>query len=141
MRYQMEQLLKQRDAKETELNDLAKMMPQHLWDNDLDRFMEEWNDLIEKDAEAADRVANKTKNKGATARRVQKAIKKKRGDSDDEDDDFSAAAPKRKKASPKKKTQPKKEKEVDDDIEVTSKSTSKPTKKTPAKKHKIESDE
>ncbi|EOR01319.1 DNA topoisomerase 2 [Wallemia ichthyophaga EXF-994] len=137
----MEQLLKQRDAKETELNDLAKMMPQHLWDNDLDRFMEEWNDLIEKDAEAADRVANKTKNKGATARRVQKAIKKKRGDSDDEDDDFSAAAPKRKKASPKKKTQPKKEKEVDDDIEVTSKSTSKPTKKTPAKKHKIESDD
>lgn len=135
----MEQLLKQRDAKEAELNDLAKMMPQNLWNNDLDQFMEEWNTLIEKDDEDAKNVASKTKNKGATSRRVQKAIKKKRGDSDDEDDDFSAAAPKRKKASPKKKTQPKKEKENVDDIEVT-KSTSKTSKKAPAKKHKIDSD-
>lgn len=135
----MEQLLKQRDAKEAELNDLAKMMPQDLWNNDLDKFMEEWNELLEKDAEDAKNVASKTKNKGATAKRVQKAIKKKRGDSDDEDDDFSAA-PKRKKASPKKKVQPKKEeKENVDNIEVASKP--KTTKNAPPKKHKMDSEE
>lgn len=133
----MEQLLKQRDSKEEELNNLAKLQPQDLWNVDLDKFMEEWEELLERDIEDAKKNGNKSKNKGATAKRIQKAIKKKRDD-DDDDDDFSAA-PKRKKASPvKKKTQPKKEdKDNIDDIEVTSKTT----KKAPAKKHKIESDE
>ncbi|TIC47232.1 DNA topoisomerase II [Wallemia mellicola] len=133
----MEQLLKQRDSKEEELNNLAKLQPQDLWNVDLDKFMEEWEELLERDIEDAKKNGNKSKNKGATAKRIQKAIKKKRDD-DDDDDDFSAA-PKRKKASPvKKKTQPKKEdKDNIDDIEVTSKTT----KKAPAKKHKIESDD
>ena len=134
----MEQLLKQRDSKEEELSNLAKLQPQDLWNVDLDKFMEEWEALLEKDIEDAKKLEKGSKNKGATAKRVQKAMKKKRGDDDDDDDDDFSAAPKRKKASPvKKKAQPKEENDNMDDIEVTSKTT----KKAPAKKHKIESDE
>ncbi|PWN87327.1 type II DNA topoisomerase [Acaromyces ingoldii] len=119
----VDRLLGQRDEKERELNVLLRRTPQNLWDEDLLRFTEEWDKMLDEDERRLKDVSKNRKNKpgggaakgakaGAKARKV---LKKKAGSDDDDDDaldldddsedEFKIAAPKPKKkpASPVKK--------------------------------------
>jgi DNA topoisomerase-2 len=74
-------LLKEKNAKENELNELLKKSAKDLWNADLDAFTDEWNRTLEKD----DEIANKEKNRVAKTKQAKgiKGGKPKKGDDDD----------------------------------------------------------
>ncbi|EST09519.1 Toprim domain protein [Kalmanozyma brasiliensis GHG001] len=118
----VEKLLKERDGKEEELKILIGRSPQNLWDEDLGKFIELWEEMLEEDERRLKDVVTKVKKgkqtkkasakTGAAARRVLKKAINSDGeeeddgmddiDGDDSEDDFkpSAAAGKKKAAAP-----------------------------------------
>ncbi|ORY32816.1 DNA topoisomerase [Naematelia encephala] len=113
----VQQLLNERDGKEQELVILLKLSPQDIWNADLDRFLEEWNRMLEAD-EAALKGA-KPKTKGA----IKAAAKKKKranGDDSESEEEFKPT-----KAKPKAAPKPKL---------AAMKASPSPTKPSPAKR-------
>ncbi|CDR87300.1 probable DNA topoisomerase II [Sporisorium scitamineum] len=118
----VEKLLKERDIKEEELKVLIGRTPQNLWDEDLGKFLELWEEMLAEDDRRLKDVVTKVKKgkqtkktsakSGAAARRVLKKPINSDGeeeddgiddlDGDDSEDDFkpSTAAAKKKAAAP-----------------------------------------
>ncbi|SJX63744.1 probable DNA topoisomerase II [Sporisorium reilianum f. sp. reilianum] len=119
----VEKLLKERDVKEEELKVLIGRSPQNLWDEDLGKFVELWEEMLAEDERRLKDVVTKVKKgkqtkktsakSGAAARRVLKKPINSDGeeeddgmddfDGDDSEDDFkpsTAAAAKKKAAAP-----------------------------------------
>ncbi|XP_077974403.1 DNA topoisomerase 2-alpha-like isoform X4 [Styela clava] len=63
-REKKDDLLKQRDAKQKELDDLTRKTPSKLWQDDLDRFMEELEKVEKAEREEAEAEIVKSKNRG-----------------------------------------------------------------------------
>ncbi|WWD03111.1 hypothetical protein V865_001158 [Kwoniella europaea PYCC6329] len=92
-------LLAERDAKEGELIELLKLSPQDIWNTDLDKFLEEWNILMENDALALKGLKPKTK---GAIKAAQKKKKRAAGeDTDDDEDDFKPKVATKPRAKPK----------------------------------------
>ncbi|KAK3845306.1 MAG: DNA topoisomerase [Linnemannia gamsii] len=123
----VEELKKERDAKNQELRILIDKSANTLWNEDLEDFLVSWNDLLERDIEEANYMGSGNKSKKATAGRGKtlgsKVVVKKLED----DDDFEDAKPKRvapvKKAAPvvkKEPTQPQVKPEVKAEPKISS---------------------
>ncbi|KAJ7630419.1 DNA topoisomerase II [Roridomyces roridus] len=127
-REKIEKLRQTASEKEDELLTLLKISPKEMWNTDLDKFMAEWEALVES-IEAKVAIGGKGKRKNAVLR-TRKSIGKKRGsDSEDDFKPIKAAAAKR-KAPESKRPKPAAVKEEDDDEEVVPP----PKKRAPAKK-------
>ncbi|RDB28584.1 DNA topoisomerase 2 [Hypsizygus marmoreus] len=150
-REKIEKLKMQADDKERELLALLEKTPKSMWNEDLDRFLLEWEldcktffEATEKDAKG-----KKVKRKQAVLQ-TRKSIGGRKG-SDDDDDDFKpikATAAKRKVVgeSSRPKAAPKKPKDEDEDVEMgeaAEKPKSKPAapKRKAAEKKKVVKDE
>lgn len=82
----VQKLLAERDGKEQELIELLKLSPQDIWNQDLDVFIQEWENSLAADAQLAQKTKPKTK---AQAKRTATARKRTKGeDTDDSEDDF-----------------------------------------------------
>ncbi|KAG8904381.1 DNA topoisomerase 2, partial [Tulasnella sp. 403] len=124
-------LLRERDAKQQELEVLLAVKPSEMWDNDLEKLLDDFEKLLEHDAEIS-RKAAKGKKASATLK-TRKSLtggktKGKKFDSD-EDDDFKPSKATAKKATTKVATdKPKataRAKAAFDEDSAPSKSTSK----------------
>ena len=124
----VDKLLKERDAKEEELKVLIGRSPQNLWDEDLTKFLELWEEMLAEDDRRLKDVVTKVKKgkqtkktsakSGAAARRVLKKPINSDGeeeddgmddlDGDDSEDDFkpSAAAGKKKASATAARSSP-----------------------------------
>ncbi|KAF9905433.1 DNA topoisomerase 2 [Linnemannia zychae] len=106
----VEELKKERDAKNQELKILIDKSAQALWNEDLEEFLVEWNEVLQRDIEEANYMGSGNKSKKTAAGRGRtlgsKVVVKKIED----DDDFEDAKPKRavpaKKAAPAVKKEP-----------------------------------
>ncbi|KAJ9480002.1 DNA topoisomerase 2 [Pseudozyma hubeiensis] len=133
----VEKLLKERDLKEEELKILIGRSPQNLWDEDLGKFLELWEEMLAEDDRRLKDVVTKVKKgkqptkkssakSGAAARRVLKKPINSDGeeeddgmddvDGDDSEDDFkpSTAAAKKKAAAPAARASPAKKRAAAD---------------------------
>lgn len=132
-RERYEKLLRDRDVKEEELNILLRKSPKDLWNEDLDVFLEKWQEFLEDDREQREALLPKKKGKGKGKGRTTGGKKKRKGvDSDDDDDDDFVISTKKKEPArapsnrKKKKIEPIEDLEVDKDTkkEVKQKSVS-----------------
>ncbi|PWN44138.1 putative DNA topoisomerase II [Ceraceosorus guamensis] len=106
-REKVERLLAQREEKEKELATLLGRSPENLWDEDLSKFSEEWQSLLDEDERRLKDVGSK-KGKGAGAKRIKgggasarKVFKDEDRSAVDSEDDYKpkVAAPKKRIAS------------------------------------------
>ncbi|GAA5821381.1 hypothetical protein JCM3770_000346, partial [Rhodotorula araucariae] len=91
-------LLEERDARQEELDALLQRTVQDLWRADLDAFMAQWEEMLEKDAVNKARSLKKSKNPGKG--------KKRAAASEDDDDDYAAKPKKRAPVAVKKAKAP-----------------------------------
>ncbi|KAG8951584.1 DNA topoisomerase 2 [Tulasnella sp. 424] len=99
-------LLRERDLKEQELNVLLAVKPSEIWENDLEKVLDDFEKLLEGDS-AISKKASKGKKAAATLK-TRKSLtggKPKRKGDDDSEDDFKPT-----KAAAQKKTAPAKPK-------------------------------
>ncbi|KAG9223266.1 hypothetical protein CCMSSC00406_0000045 [Pleurotus cornucopiae] len=135
-------LRQQANEKELELMALLEKKPSEMWNEDLDRFLEEWHSSYnEWLSQATKDASGKTIKKRQAVLETRKSITgffRRKGQSDD-DDDFkpTKAAAKKKAAAEAKKPEAKKKvvnkSESDDDDDLPPAAT-KPTKRKPASK-------
>lgn len=90
-----ERLLRERGVKEEELNILLKKTPKDLWVEDLDQFLEAWENFEAEDTERRESITVGRKKAGK--KRARKAA------SDDEFEENFSTAKRKKKAAPSKK--------------------------------------
>ena len=141
----VEKLLRERDGKEAEINQLLLRTPQNLWDEDLARFEEAWLEMLAEDERRRLDVGTARKGKGAAAAKkgaksgaaARRVLKKGSDDEMDVDedsgDDFKPAAATKKRAPAAKKPSPKKRvAELDDDDMAALMETTKPKTKAKA---------
>ncbi|PRT56191.1 DNA topoisomerase 2 [Wickerhamiella sorbophila] len=86
-----QRLLRQRDETEEELNILLAKSAKDLWNADLDKFMEQWDEFEKKDREDRETLVRIGGGK-------KRAAKRKGKNSDDSDDEFGAPKKRTKKA-------------------------------------------
>ncbi|KAG8998298.1 DNA topoisomerase 2 [Tulasnella sp. 427] len=96
-------LLKERDLKEEELNTLLAVKPSDIWENDLEKLLDDFENVLEGD-NAINKKASKGKKAAATLK-TRKSLTtgkaKRKGNDDDSEDDFKPS-----KAAASKKTAP-----------------------------------
>ncbi|KAF9430265.1 DNA topoisomerase 2 [Podila epigama] len=101
----VEELKKERDAKNAELKLLIDKTPNDLWNEDLDAFMVSWEELLQKDIDDANYMGAGHKGKAVKgkgkARATAKMVVKKQTNVDD-DDDFTVSKPKKPATTRKK---------------------------------------
>ncbi|KAG0208879.1 DNA topoisomerase 2 [Mortierella sp. GBA30] len=110
----VEELKKERDAKNAELKLLIDKSAYDLWNEDLDAFLAAWEDVLQRDIEEANYMGSGVKGKkaiggrGRTVGAKATAVKKNQDDDDDFEDKKSKKAPAVKKATPavKKEKEP-----------------------------------
>ncbi|KAJ7585672.1 DNA topoisomerase II [Mycena floridula] len=115
----IEKLRKQGEDKEAELMAVLAASPQQMWNKDLDKFLEEWQQTL--DNFYTNVSKSKTNKKKQGVLRTRKSIgTRKSKDSDDEDDFRPIKAPQVKKKVPESKPAPKSKppKDEDEDISV-----------------------
>ncbi|KAK4052503.1 DNA topoisomerase 2 [Microbotryomycetes sp. JL201] len=79
-------LLAERDERERQLTELLKLSAQDLWERDLDKFEQEWEQLLDNDVIAQQKSLRAAKLKGKPAKKTKKA----RSDYSDDDDSVDA---------------------------------------------------
>lgn len=94
-----EKLLRQKGAKEEELDTLLGKLARDLWKEDLAEFLVQWDKLLDADQDKRDQINGKGKKKGGP---------RKKRSADDDDDDYGAPKKKaaRKPAAKKVKKEP-----------------------------------
>lgn len=101
----VKKLLAERDGKEQELINLLKLTPQDIWNQDLDVFLQEWENSLAADVALAQKTKPKTK---AQAKRAATARKRMKGeDTDDSEDEFKVNVKPTKPRAPAKPRAPK----------------------------------
>ncbi|KAF9935286.1 DNA topoisomerase 2 [Linnemannia zychae] len=100
----VEELKKERDAKNFELKTLIDKSAYDLWNEDLDDFTVAWEELLQRDIEEAAYMGSGNKGKKSTAGRSRALGSKVVVKKVDDDDDFEDTKPKR--AAPAKKVAP-----------------------------------
>ncbi|THH30396.1 hypothetical protein EUX98_g3787 [Antrodiella citrinella] len=110
-RERIDKLLQQAKDKEAELLVLLERKPVEIWNEDLDRFVGEWQEncrVWDQKAVAPGTVAKKGKRKQPTLAAMMRKKTKKEGDDDDSGDDFkpTKAAAAKKKATDDAKLKP-----------------------------------
>ncbi|KAG9050359.1 DNA topoisomerase 2 [Tulasnella sp. UAMH 9824] len=118
-------LLRERDVKEQELNVLLAVKPSEIWENDLEKLLDDFEKLLEGD-NAINKKASKGKKAAATLK-TRKSLTggkpKRKGDDDDSEDDFKPSKAAQKKTAPAKPKAAARAKAVFDDEETKPQAT------------------
>lgn len=101
----VQKLLAERDGKEAELLELLKLSPQDIWNQDLDAFLQEWENSLAADVALAQKTKPKTK---AQVKKITAARKRTKGeDTDESEDEFKPTVKAVKPRAPAKPRAPK----------------------------------